>query len=74
MLLSISFIVNKILYTPAMPVGIYNFVNVPLLCAIFSDNRMWLAWFSVREKEWVIEDISLQEVCMEARKGIGVVG
>ena len=74
MLLSISFIVDKVLYTPVMPVGIYNFVNVPLLCAVFSDDRTWPGWFSVREKEWVIGDILLQEVCMKAREGIGAVG
>ena len=74
MLLPIFFIVDKILYTPATPAGIYNFVNVPLLRAIFSDNRMWPGWFSVREKEWVIGDIPLQQVCMKAGEGIGVVG
>ena len=74
MLLPISFIADKVLYTPAMAAHIYNFVNVPLLHAIFGDNGVWLGWFSVREKEWVIGDISLQEVCMEAREGIGVVG
>ena len=74
MLLPIFFIADKVLYTPATVARIYNFVDVPLLCAIFSDNRMWPGWFLVREKEWVIGNISLQEVCMEAREGIGVVG
>ena len=74
MLLPISFIADKVLYTPATLACIYNFVNVLLFHAIFGDNRVWPDWFSVREKEWVIGDILLQEVCMEARKGIGVVG
>ena len=74
MLLPISFIADKVLYTPATAACIYNFVNVPLLCAVFGDNRMWLGWFLVREKEWVIGDISLQKVCMKAREGSGFVG
>ena len=74
MLLSISFIADKVLYTPAMAARIYNFVDVPLLRAIFGDNGAWPGWFSVGEKEWVIGYISLQEVCMETGEGIGVIG
>ena len=74
MLLPIFFIADKVLYTPATAACIYNFVDVPLLCAIFGDNGAWPGWFLVREKEWAIGDISLQKVCMEARECIGVVG
>ena len=41
MFLSISFIMYKVLYAVALPLGIYNFVNVPLLSAILSDYRSW---------------------------------
>jgi hypothetical protein len=60
MFLPIAFIPDKVLYTMAALVGIHNSVNIPLLCAIFSDNRMWPGGFTVREEEWVIGDISFQ--------------
>lgn len=54
--------------------GIHDFVDVPLLGAIFSDDRPWAGWFSVREEEGVVRDVSLQQVCMETGEGVGVVG
>jgi hypothetical protein len=60
MFLPITFITDKALYTMAMLVGIHNLVNIPLLCAIFSDNRMWPGGFMVEEEEWVIGDVSFQ--------------
>ena len=55
---SVSFIVYEVLYASAPPVGIHYFVDVPLLCAIFSDNGHWLGRLPVREEEWVVGDIS----------------
>jgi hypothetical protein len=58
MFLSISFITDKVLYPPAMSASIHNFVDVPLLSAIFSDNGPWPGWLTVREEEWVVWDVS----------------
>lgn len=58
MFFPISFITDKVLYTPATSACIHYFVDVPLLSAVFSDNWHWLSWFPVREEEWVVGDIS----------------
>jgi hypothetical protein len=71
---SIAFITDKVLYTLAMAVGIHNFVDVPLLGAVFGDYGLWAGWFPVREEEGVVGDVSLEQVCMEAGEGVGVVG
>jgi hypothetical protein len=55
----IAFIVDKVLYASAVAAGIYNFVDIPLLSAVFSDDWPWAGQFPVREEEGVIRDISL---------------
>ena len=70
----IAFIADKVLYASATAVGIHNFVDVPLLSAVFGDNQSWAGWFPVREEEGVIGDISLEQVCMKTGEGVGVVG
>jgi hypothetical protein len=70
----IAFIADEVLYASATAAGIYNFVNVPLLSAVFGDNRPWAGRFPVREEEGVIGDVSLQQMCVEAGEGVRVVG
>ena len=73
MFLTISFIMDKVLYTSAASASIHNFVNVPLLCAILGDDRSWPGRFSVREEKRVVGDVSFEEVCMKAGEGVGIV-
>ena len=74
MFLTIPFIMDKILYTSATLVSIHNFVNVPLLGAILGDDRLWLGRFWVRKEEWVIWNVSFEEVCMKLGKVLGLFG
>jgi hypothetical protein len=62
------------LYASATAVGVYNFVDVPLLSVVFSDDRPWAGRFPVREEEGVVMDVSLWQVCVEAGEGVWVVG
>ena len=73
MFFSISFIVYEVLYAAALLMGIHYFVDVPFLCSILSVYGSWLGWFLVREKEQVIQDIPLQQVCMKTGEGVQVV-
>jgi hypothetical protein len=70
----VAFVADEVLYASATVVGIYNFVDVPLLSAVFGDNRPWASRFLVREEEGVVRDVSLQQVCVEAGEGVQVVG
>jgi hypothetical protein len=71
---AISLIADEVLYSLATSACIHDLVYVPFLGAILSDDRAWASWFSIREKEWVIGDIALEKVRMEAREGVWVVG
>ena len=53
---------------------IHNFVNVPLLCAIFSNDGPWSGQLTIREEEGVVQDVPLQYVGVEAGECVGVVG
>jgi hypothetical protein len=56
--LPLSVIMDKVLYTPATSACIHDFVNVPFLSAVFSDDRPWPGRLTVREEEWVVWDVS----------------
>lgn len=70
----VAFVAYEVLYPTAAAAGIHNLVNVPLLSAVFGDDRPWAGRFPVREEEGVVRDVSLQQVCVEAGEGVGVVG
>ena len=74
MFFPVAFVSDKILCASAMAVGIHNFVDIPLLGAVFSDDRPWACQFPVREEEGVVGDVSLQQVCVKPGEGVWVVG
>jgi len=53
--------VDKVLNSSPMPSGIHNFVDVPLLGAVFGDNWPWSDLFTVGEEEGVVWDVSFQQ-------------
>ena len=60
MVFAISFVADKVLYATSMLVSIYDFINVPLLNAILSNDGSRLGKFMIREEEGVIGDVSFE--------------
>jgi hypothetical protein len=60
MLFPVSFVMDKVLYSSPTPAGVHNFVDVPLLSAVFSNDGPRSGQLVIREEEGVVRDVPLQ--------------
>ena len=56
---AIAFVVYKVLYSSAAPIGIHYLVDVPLLSAVFGDYGSGSSGFPIGEEERIVGDVPL---------------